>query len=357
MAGLKKGFRIGVITIVLVPVLYLVIVILIGMVTKYNPREKENISSLDQGFFVDNTVVFSALTWNVGYFGLGSNMDFFYDGGIRMRDSLMNSNRNLGMITQWLQNNDSIDFVFLQEVDVNSKRSYNIDQRNKLNVSLPGYYPFFAFNFKVKFVPLPLMEPMGKVESGIMLFSEYIPTLSSRYSLPGQYSWPKNLFLLDRCMIVNRYKIKNSNKELILINTHFEAYDEGSIRKKQLDYLQKLLMEEDQKGNYFVVGGDWNQSPPNIKTHIDGYVFDTIHLMKIPADFCQRGWQFAYDSLNPTDRWLDMPFDKTKNGVSIIDFFLASENIEILSCKTQPCDFKYSDHQPVVLQFRLKKDL
>lgn len=355
MANLKKTIKRIVIILVLLPVLYLAVVIILGMITDYNPPEKEIISSIDDGFYVNDTTIFSALTWNIGYAGLGSNMDFFYDGGTRVRDSLFYANRNLGMITSWLADNDSINFMLLQEVDLNSKRSYFVDQRNKLTVSLGSHFPFFAFNFKVKFVPIPFLEPMGKVESGIMIYSEYVPQLSTRYSLPGKYSWPKQLFTLDGCMLVNRYKIENSTKELLIINSHFEAYDGGQMRKEQMDYLQKLLLDEERKGNYFVVGADWNQSPPDINTHIDGYVFDTIHLVKVPTDFCQPGWKIVYDSTQPSNRWLDMPFDKEKNGITIIDFFLTSANIEVLTCKTQPSGFNYSDHQPVILQFKLKK--
>jgi endonuclease/exonuclease/phosphatase family metal-dependent hydrolase len=355
MASVKKSLKIGVLTIVLLPLVYLATVIILGMVTNYKPAESELISSMDEGFFINDSNEFSMLTWNLGYGGLGANMDFFYDGGIRVRDSLYYEKRNLNMIYRWLEDNDSVNFILLQEVDVNSKRSYHINMRDSLNRRLSGHFPFFALNYKVKFVPVPFFEPMGKVESGVMIFSKDIPALSHRYALPGKYSWPKQLFMLDGCMLVNRYRIENSQKELVIINTHFEAYDGGEMRTKQMKRLQQLLLEEDKKGNYFIVGGDWNQSPPAIKTHFDEYVFDTVHLMKIPSDFIERGWEFVYDSLHPTNRWLDMPFDKAKNGVTIIDFFLVSENVEVLSCNTQPSDFKYSDHQPVIMRFRLKK--
>ena len=70
--------------------------------------------------------------------------------------------------------------------------------------------------------------------------------------------------MLDRCFMVNRYPLENG-KELLVINTHNEAFDPGEIRKAQMAYLKEFLLSEYAKGNYIIAGGDWNMSPPDFK--------------------------------------------------------------------------------------------
>jgi hypothetical protein len=45
-------------------------------------------------------------------------------------------------------------------------------------------------------------------------------------------------------------------KELVLINTHNEAFDPGDIRRAQMDYLRTFMIDEYSKGNYVIAGGD-----------------------------------------------------------------------------------------------------
>ena len=42
-----------------------------------------------------------------------------------------------------------------------------------------------------------------------------------------------SLFNLKRCLLIERLPIENSDKELVLINLHLEAYDEGEGKAKQ----------------------------------------------------------------------------------------------------------------------------
>src|SRR3712207_7070413 len=44
------------------------------------------------------------------------------------------------------------------------------------------------------------------------------------------------------------------------INTHCSAYDKGGKMKlEQMKYLSQFIDSEYKKGNYVLVGGDWNQ--------------------------------------------------------------------------------------------------
>ncbi len=349
---MKRALRL-LLYLILFPVAYFAVVIIVGSATDYKPDNEEIISNLDDEFPVSDTSTFTALIWNIGYAGLGAGMDFFYDGGKKVRDNEDNTQRNFHMIKKFLSWNEHIDFILLQEVDEKSKRSYNINEVDDINVLMASHFPFFALNYKSFFIPLPVFSPLGQVKSGLLTLSSYIPQNTTRYSFPGNYSWPKSNFMLDRCFLVTRYTLENG-KDLLIINTHNSAYDDGSLRKQQMDYLRKFLTEEEKLGNYILVGGDWNQCPPDFSPNFEGAVFDTVNLSFIDKNYLPGNWNWVYDPSEPTNRRVTMSFTKGKTPVTLIDFFLASPNIEILNCKNITMDFKYSDHQPVYVEFKLR---
>jgi endonuclease/exonuclease/phosphatase family metal-dependent hydrolase len=292
------------------------------------------------------------LIWNIGYAGLDASMDFFYDGGKQMRPSREGVRRNIEGIVSTLEPFNSFDFIMLQEVDQDSKRSYHVNEFQEITDHFKGFNTYFGVNYEVGFVPIPVAEPMGKVTSGLMTLSKQCPVSVERYSFPGNYSWPKKLFMLDRCFLVNRYQLDN-DKVLVIINTHNSAYDNGSLRAQQMTYLREYLMSEYEIGNYVLVGGDWNQTPFGLKPELPSHPFDTENLTFVEKDYPAPGWKWAFDTTLPTNRRVAEPYDRTTSLTTVIDCYLASPNIDMESIKTIDVDFKYSDHQPVHLQARL----
>lgn len=49
-------------------------------------------------------------SWNIGYCGLGANMDFFYDGGNQVRTSEEKTEKNLVFIKDQLNSDMNIQF-------------------------------------------------------------------------------------------------------------------------------------------------------------------------------------------------------------------------------------------------------
>jgi endonuclease/exonuclease/phosphatase family metal-dependent hydrolase len=165
---------------------------------------------------------------------------------------------NLNGVFKFLSEHDSNDFVFLQEVDTFAKRSYYANEVTLFSDAMPSHTACFATNYNVKFVPVPILNPMGEVISGIVTFSKAHPYLSERYSFPVNYPWPMKIFMLDRCFMLQRYKLKNGH-ELVLINTHNSAFENaGILRQYELWQLRSFVLEEYAAGNYVVTGGDWN---------------------------------------------------------------------------------------------------
>ncbi len=295
------------------------------------------------------------MSWNVGYCGLGKEMDFFYDGGKKVRPDRALYESYFSKICDFLNQNKSLDFILLQEVDTFSKRSYRNNQGVLFANILNKYCYSFAKNYDAPFVPLPPTNPMGRVKSGLLSFAKTTPFEVERMSFPGNFAWPKSLFMLDRCFLVQRFKTSGNN-DFVLINTHNSAFDKGQLRSRQLEELKKFVLKEYDNGNYVIVGGDWNQNPPgyNPDEINSGNLASRNDQGNIPADFMPVGWIWVYDPKNPTNRSVEFPYKTSSTQTSIIDFFLLSPNIKLNKVKCINLNFEASDHNPVLINVNLE---
>jgi endonuclease/exonuclease/phosphatase family metal-dependent hydrolase len=326
--------------------------IVYAMVSDYKPEEQEIIFQSEKPSLIKDSLSLTLLTWNIGYAGLDNDMDFFFDGGTKVITPEKRCLENLREIGNFLKRNDSIDFIFLQEVDRGSKRSYYLNEYDTLSNILDNHSAFFAKNYDVFFVPKPLSNPMGKVLSGIATLSKYAPSSSTMFEFPGDFGFPTQLFWLDRCFMVNRYPLENG-KELVLINTHNEAFDEGDIRKAQMEYLKVFVLNEYKNGNYVIAGGDWNQCPPDFKPAFQGNEVNTSQMV-MQSDYLPAEWEWIYDRTIPSNRTVVAAYDPATTTTTVIDFFLLSPNIENVSVRCIQLDFKSSDHNPVLIQVKFK---
>jgi endonuclease/exonuclease/phosphatase family metal-dependent hydrolase len=343
---------------VILVILILAVTAFIGMIvyaviTDYRPSSQIVIYENKYPSTLSDSATISLLTWNIGYCGLDKDMDFFFDGGTKVftpRDKCID---NLIGVTNFISQNDSIDFIFLQEIDKSAKRSYRINEYDTLSKTIKGHTGFFAKNYDVFFVPLPPASPMGKVLSGLATFSKTEPSSSTRFAFPGEYGFPKQLFMLDRCFLVNRYRLA-SGKELVIINTHNEAFDKGNIRRTQMAYLKEYLLNEFSKGNYIITGGDWNQTPPDFRSAFAANRTDTTNMV-IPSDFLPSEWKWLFDNTTPSERSVVASYNPKTTPTTIFDFFLLSPNIEALSVKGINLNFENSDHNPVMIRVKLRR--
>jgi endonuclease/exonuclease/phosphatase family metal-dependent hydrolase len=358
MITLKRILKIFLIIIALLIIGFAVLIVY-AVASDYKPEDKKLIAQPDNPSMLNDSVCYSLLIWNIGYAGLDKDMDFFYDGGTKVITPENNCQQNISGIVDFLKNNDTIDFILLQEVDRDSKRSYHIDEYEKIASSLSDHKAFFAKNYDVFFVPTPPSKPMGKVKSGIAAYSKFTPVSSTRFSLPGDFGFPTQLFYLDRCFMVNRFKIENG-KELVLINTHNEAFDEsGDIRMAQMANLKEFILNEYDSGNYVITGGDWNQYPPEFKPAFsDNEAFTgqigNFNLVGIESDYMPGDWKWVFDPAAPSFRTLLTAYDPATTPTCICDIFLISPNIETVSVKCHHLGFANSDHNPVIIQVKIK---
>ena len=348
-----------------------VIVILIGFfsVTEYKPAERESIDvteSDDAGVIKEGESI-TILTWNTGYGALGDNADFFMDGGNGVQTATRERVKdNLEFMLNKI-NSFSADIVLLQEVDTDSRRSYGIDateyfSTNLHNENSEAYSSAFAYNFKAPFVPYPI-PPIGKVNSGIQTLTRFDISSAQRISLPCPFKWPIRTANLKRCLLITRIPVTTTDdaltdKELVIINLHLEAYDSGEGKIAQTALFKSVLEEELNKGNYVIAGGDFNQTFSNVDVsaypvHPGCWQSGYIDVEDFPDEV-----SFVTDNSSPTCRSLQRPYagsDRDDLQYYVIDGYIVSNNITVESCETIDYEFAATDHNPVVMAATLNR--
>lgn len=292
----RRIFKI--IGIVILAVVVLMAALLLWLTsTEYKPAAVENVDVAAAATTGAQPTVgdsISVLSWNIGYAGLGKGSDFFMDGGKNSRSADETTvNTYLSGIADTLKAAGA-DVYMLQEVDQNSSRTFHINERQTLSFANST----FALNYSCKYVPYPL-PPIGTVNSGLLTVTPYTIESAQRISLPCPFSWPLRIANLKRCLLVNYIPLKNSDKYLVMVDLHLEAYDSGEGKIAQTKMLNEFIQSEYEKGNYVIAGGDFNQEFPGApdtypNTHPDLWSPGTLDESTLP-----EGWSFAYDTSIP----------------------------------------------------------
>ena len=314
---------------------------------------------------------YSITTYNIGFGAYDRDYSFFmdkgymedgtetvgkYGKGVSKENVLKNTMGSIEILKSL-----SSDFLILQEVDTDSSRSYGINQKEMLTSTLGDFGFTYASNFHSGYLPYPITDMHGIANSGILTMSKYNMASSKRIELPIDESFFNKFFDLDRCINIVRYEVEGSDKMLSVISVHLSAYDEGGvIRKQQMELLKGLMQEEYDKGNYVIVGGDYN--------HVIGGTDTTFPTKQLRPDWIQTieegefgdNFKIVADLTAPTCRGADIPWEEGVTYATVIDGFIVSDNVEIVSvkCITQingnDTNFLYSDHNPVNMKFILK---
>lgn len=328
-------------------------------ITEFKPAAKENEKISTQSGetyqMLKKGSSLKTLTWNTGYGALGDNADFFMDGGKSVNTATQaRVQENMQSIIDTLKS-ERADILFLQEVDQDSSRSHHINERQDIAEAMDGYQSSFATNFKVAYIPYP-WPPIGKVDSGILTLNRFRQSQSTRISLPCPFRWPVRMGNLKRCLLVNRVPIQNSKKELVLINLHLEAFDDGSGKVAQTKKLLKIMKEEQKKGNYIIAGGDFNQTFSSVDTSMYKGTKEW-NCGRIDVKEFGKGWQFLMDNSTPTCRAMNKVYqgaDAKNFSYFMPDGFIVSDNVKVTSVKTVDKHFKNTDHNPVTLTVTLQ---
>lgn len=315
---------------------------------------------------LQTNTTYSAATYNVGFGAYNQKFSFFMDTG-KMKDGtktqgkygkaknkaavLKNTNGEINAMKKI-----NADFMLFQEIDIDSSRSYHVNQVKKMSQNFANYEEIFANNFHSPYLLYPLNDPHGAVQSGLLSLSKYPVEQAIRRKYPVSTSFITKFTDLDRCFTVMKIPVTNGHK-LILINSHMSAYDKGGkMRVKQLKLLNSVMESEYKKGNYVIVGGDFNHTfGRKMLTHFKSQqeIPDWVSVLSskdLASDI--RMVHAKNENTVPTCRGTDIPYQKGKTYTTVIDGFLVSKNVQATS-ENINTKFAYADHNPVKLSFKL----
>jgi len=236
------------------------------------------------GSFRNDTI--KVMTWNIK-FG-GGRIDFFFDcHGQRVVMDSAEVISNLEAIATFIHNTHP-DILFIQEIDINSKRSAFIDQVEWLLSKTHFSYAAYAPQWKADYIP---SNGLGRMNSGSAIFSVTPLFSARRISLP---------LIQEQNMLVRYFYLRrnlldvctNINGDTIhLLTTHLSAYSNDGTKKKQLDLVFQHLDSLDRCGTSFIAGGDFNTLPP-ATNKVNGF----------PDSAC-RG-EFEADDYSGEEEWM-----------------------------------------------------
>ena len=307
----------------------------------------------------ENAIVgkeYTIVSYNIGFGAYTPDYSFFMDGGesswAKSRESVQNLVNGAGELALTFDP----DFVLFQEIDTDSTRSYHVNQLDILRRIFADYETTFGVNYDSPFLLYPFNEPHGTSRAGVGTFSRYKIDSAERRSLPITDGLSKFVDL-DRCFTVNRIPVSNG-RELVLINLHMSAYGSSSaVRDGQTGLLREVLKNEYEAGNYVIAGGDFNHDlklTEDVNTYSWAHYYDRALL---PGNF-----SFAMDLISSEDKFAlsnsvrdtGSAYDPETSYTVTLDGFIISDNIEMTYYTNNDGGFLYSDHEPVIMKFRLK---
>lgn len=219
------------------------------------------------------------MNWNAK-FG-GGRIDFFFDcHGDRVHMSQDEVIENLTGLAQKIKQYDP-DIVFLQEIDIHSKRAADVDQMQWLLDHTKLNYGAYASQWRASLVP---SDGIGHVDSGNGILSKWSINHAERLALPliGEQDPLTRYFYLKRNILRARIEVPGDTP-LWVANIHTAAFAHDGTKSRQIEIFKQELAKLDEQGKVFVAAGDLNTVPPG-STHLHDFPDSVCEVERFQAD-------------------------------------------------------------------------
>ena len=303
---------------------------------------------------------YRVVSYNIGFGAYSNDYSFFMDGGTESRARSEQAARENVTGAMAAASELAPNFLLLQEVDVDGTRSYHLDELALTDQLIGGRLlnRTFAQNYDSPYLFWPILEPHGANKAGMAAYSMFPIASAVRRQLPIEDGFMK-LVDCDRCYSVQRIPMPGTDKELALYNLHLSAYtSDGTIAEDQLKMLFADMLAEYESGNYAIAGGDFNKDILGNSEEVFGISGpEYTWAQPIPPEPIPEGLSivapFDAEIPVPSCRNADRPYGPD-NYVVTVDGFIVSANVEVLEAEVCDTGFRWSDHNPVYMDFILK---
>jgi hypothetical protein len=283
------------------------------------------------------------LTWNIGYGALGKNAEFFMDGGRSMRPSsqgvITHAAHQIG--TTLTQSQAHI--ACIQELAEAGFLTRGVNVRGIVDKALVHTQRFFWVDLKSVLFPRKF-----RFRHGMGNYASKRVEKQSILSLPDADTLFLGFIRKSYAGLMNTLPIKGSDKSWVVINIHLPVYGAtAEARLVQLCHLFEVAQHEYERGNFVVIGGDWNMRLCDTDFLHATDLKNLSWVADVPHGGIPDGWQIAIDPTVPTVRSLLSAFKKGTTYTTIFDGFVVSPNVTVENVTTRDMDFAFADHQPV----------
>jgi endonuclease/exonuclease/phosphatase family metal-dependent hydrolase len=294
---------------------------------------------------------FRVLSWNV-QFAASREPHFFYDGGNAVGVTRETVERTLERLATELLEADA-DVVLLQEVDRRSRRTAFIDQHAELLRRVA--YPMHAAApyWRVRYVPFPSHERIGRVHMDLSAFSRLKILEARRFPLArlAEPAW-RRAFNLRRGVL--EIDVATEIGAMRIFDVHLSAFSRGDgTLDRQVGELLQRLVETDAARIPWIMAGDLNALPPGDDASRLRDAFEYPEATSPIAPLLDR-WRCPI----PPGRLLDPAFRTylppgAADADRILDWVLVSEGIAVEGFQVRKPPGDPSDHRPLQLDARL----
>lgn len=190
----------------------------------------------------------------------GGRVDFFFDcHGDRVLMRRAEVLRHMEALAEKVRQVDP-DVLFVQEVDVNSKRSAYVDQLQWLLDHTSLNFAYYASQWRADFVP---SDGIGAVDSGNAILSKHPLRAGTRIALAlrKDQSGLERYFYLRRNLLRTELELPGGSA-VALVAVHTEAYSKDGTKLAHIERFKQELDAFADTGQLVVGAGDLNTLPP-----------------------------------------------------------------------------------------------
>lgn len=243
------------------------------------------------------------MNWNIK-FG-GARIDFFFDCfGDRVLMSSSEVTKNLENLARKIRQVDP-DILFLQEVDVNSKRSAFVDQLQWILDHTELNYAVYASQWRADFIP---SDGLGAMDDGNAILSRWPLSDARRIALPlrsDQDSLTRYFYLRRNVL---RARMQLGDTKVGLVAVHADAYGNDGTKLRHIERFEQELDDMDDAGFVVIAGGDLNTLPPG-----------SLKLSDFPDTVCTNE-DFIADDYSDEQDWLSRLYKNYEPAIPLVDY-------------------------------------
>ena len=191
--------------------------------------------------------------------------------------------------------------------------------------------------------------------------SKYKINSAKRYQLPlMSMDIISKQFYFKRAILQVKMPVSDAS-ELIILNTHFDAFSQGTdTKKKQVDFVHALLTRFSKERQSWIIGGDFNLIPPGkayslLKEKQKDYYIENTEL-EILYNKYQAVPDFYEANSDECNKW----FTHFPNHPGVIapdrtiDYYFLSDEIFLGKHYVRQQDtLEISDHLPVIIEVKI----